>query len=226
VFLEGGKRTLSKPIIKKDPITPDILNKIIDMYGKDHSNLKNVRLCAMLLLGYAGFLRYSEIANLKMENINLFPSYIVVNIVSGKTDVYRRGNNVVIAKTNGKACPVSWLLRYISLAELRYDSEDFIFRAIRYFKSKNVYKLINVNRSLSYTRARELLINCLTVLGLDSSKFCLHSLRSGDTTAAAANNISDRLIKEHGRWKTDFSKDGYIQDTISNQLSVSANLGI
>lgn len=226
VFLEGGKRTLSKPIIKKDPITPDILNKIIDMYGKDHSNLKNVRLCAMLLLGYAGFLRYSEIANLKMENIKFFPSYIVVNIVSGKTDVYRRGNNVVIAKTNGKACPVSWLLRYISLAELRYDSEDFIFRAIRYFKSKNVYKLINVNRSLSYTRARELLINCLTVLGLDSSKFCLHSLRSGGTTAAAANNISDRLIKEHGRWKTDFSKDGYIQDTISNQLSVSANLGI
>ena len=180
----------------------------------------------MLLLGYAGFLRYSEIANLKMENVNFFPSYIVVIIVSGKTDVYRRGNNVVIAKTNGKACPVSWLLRYISLAELRYDNEDFIVRAIRYFKSKNVYKLINVNRPLSYTRARELLINCLTVLGLDSSKFCLHSLRSGGTTAAAANNISDRLIKEHGRWKTEFSKDGYIQDTISNQLSVSANLGI
>jgi site-specific recombinase XerD len=64
--------TLSKPIIRKDPITPDIHNKIIDMYGKDHSNLKNVRLCAMLLLGYAGFLRYSEIANLKMENINFF----------------------------------------------------------------------------------------------------------------------------------------------------------
>jgi hypothetical protein len=41
--------------------------------------------------------------------------YIVVIIVSGKTDVFRRGNNVVIAKTNGKACPVSWLLRYISL---------------------------------------------------------------------------------------------------------------
>jgi hypothetical protein len=33
--------------------------------------------------------RYSEIANLKMENIIFFPSYIVVNIVSGKTDVYR-----------------------------------------------------------------------------------------------------------------------------------------
>jgi hypothetical protein len=54
VFLEGGKRTLSKPIIKKDPITPDILSKIIDIYGKDHSNLKNVRLCAMLLLGRNG----------------------------------------------------------------------------------------------------------------------------------------------------------------------------
>ena len=59
----------------------------------------------MLLLEYAGFLRYSEIANLKMENIKCFPSYIVVNIVSGKTDVYRRGNNVGIAKTNSKALP-------------------------------------------------------------------------------------------------------------------------
>jgi hypothetical protein len=185
-----------------------------------------VRLCALLLLEYAGFLRYSEIANLKMENIKCVPSYIVVNIVSGKTDVYRCWNNVVIAKTNGKAGPVSWLVRYISLAELRYDSEDFIFRSIRYFMSKNVYKLINVNRPLSYIRARELLSNCLSVLGLDRSKCCLHSLRSGGTIAAAANNISDTLIKEHGRWKTDFSKDGYIQDTISNQLLVSANSGI
>ena len=155
-----------------------------------------------------------------MENIKCVPSYIVVNIVSGKTDVYRCWNNVVIAKTNGKACPVSWLVRYISLAELRYDSEDFIFRFIRYIKSKNVYKLINVNRPLSYPQARELFINCLSVLGLDSSKFCLHSLRSAGTTAAATNNISDRLIKEHGSWKTDFAKEGYIQDTISNQLSV------
>ena len=47
MFLKGGKRTLSKPIIKKDPITPDILNKIIDMYGKDHSNLrKREALCS------------------------------------------------------------------------------------------------------------------------------------------------------------------------------------
>jgi hypothetical protein len=36
----------------------------------------------MLLLGYAGFHRYSEIANLKMENIKFVPSYIVVNIVT------------------------------------------------------------------------------------------------------------------------------------------------
>jgi hypothetical protein len=49
VFLEGGKRTLSKPIIKRDPITPDILNKIIDMYGKDHSN--NVSQCLAVSLG-------------------------------------------------------------------------------------------------------------------------------------------------------------------------------
>jgi hypothetical protein len=34
VFLEGGKRTLSKPIIKKDPITPSCRNSAKEMYLK------------------------------------------------------------------------------------------------------------------------------------------------------------------------------------------------
>jgi len=84
-----------------------------------------------------------------------------------------------------------------------------------------VYKLVAKNISLSYTRARELLLNSLTAIGLDSKQFCLHG-----ASAAASNNISDRLIKAHGRWRTDVTKDGYIKDNLNKQLVVSSNLGI
>ena len=143
-----------------------------------------------------------------------------------KTDVNRRGNNVIISKTNSSTCPVSWLLTYINLAGLVFDSDQYIFRSVRFFKSKNLHQLVSVNRPLSYTRAREILLNTLNAIGLDSKHFCLHSLRSGGATAAAGNNVSDRLIKEHGRWRTEFSRDGYIKDCVDTQLSVSSNLGI
>ncbi|XP_071139880.1 integrase/recombinase xerD homolog [Mytilus edulis] len=226
MMIEGAKRILSKPVLKKEPITADHLQKIVDKIGSDRAHLPNVRICAMMLVGYAGFLRYSEIANLKMCNIKFFDTYVSLNIETGKTDVYRRGNNVIISKTNLPTCPVVWLLTYINLAKLALDSNQYVFRSVRFFKSVNSYKLAEVNRPLSYTRARELLLGTLTAIGLDCKLFCLHSLRSGGATAAARNDVPDRLIKEHGRWRTDFAKDGYIKDSVKKQLTVSSNLGI
>jgi len=66
----------------------------------------------------------------------------------------------------------------------------------------------------------------LTAAGLDKSKDCLHNLRSGGVTAAANNKVPDRLLRVHGRWASDKSKDGYIEDSLYNRLFVSRNLSI
>ena len=52
------------------------------------------------------------------------------------------------------------------------------------------------------------------------------SLRRGGVSAAAKNNVSDRLLRAHGRWASDRSKDGYIQDELYNKLLVSRNLDL
>ena len=36
-------------------------------------------------------------------------------------------------------------------------------------------------------------------------------MRSGGATHAANNRVPERLLKAHGRWKSDFSKDSYIK---------------
>ena len=77
-----------------------------------------------VLIGFAGFLRYSEISHLKMCNLSIFDSYIVLFIECSRTDIYRRGKNVIVSRTSVKTCPVTWFLKYISLAGLSFGSDE------------------------------------------------------------------------------------------------------
>ena len=60
------------------------------------------------------------------------------------------------------------------------------------------------------TRVQEILLDGLESLGLEKSKFGLHSLRSG-----GAAGINDRVFKKHGRWASDTAKDGYVHESIT-----------
>jgi integrase len=227
MLIQGGRRILAKPVQKKEPITIDILKSIHDFYrlSENKSDLNSVRLFCMLIVGYSGFLRFNEIANLKVKDVKFCDLYMELCIQSSKTDVYRRGGAVTIAKAGGSLCPVFWMKHYFELAKLS-SPEEYVFRAIRFFKSLNQYKLCEQNRPISYTRARELLLGILKTVGLDSTLFGLHSLRSGGASAAATNKVPDRLIKVHGRWKSDFSRDNYIKDSMENKLKVTRNLNL
>ena len=180
----------------------------------------------MFLVGFSGFLRFNEISNLKVKDIKFHDLHMSLYIEKSKTDVYRRGNEVIISKTNSKYCPVYWMKHYLSLAEISQKPDEYVFRSIRYFKSLGKYKLCTINKPLSYTRAREILLQALSELGLDIKQFGLHSLRSGGVTSASANDVPDRLLKIHGRWKSDISKDGYIKDPLGKMLKVTQNLNL
>jgi integrase len=219
LILEGGKRLLSKPVCKKDPITPDILQRIIAVFG-DRNDVSKLRICVLFLLAFSGFLRYSELSNIKMNNLEFQDAHIKITIAKSKTDMNRIGSSVIITKTDNDLCPVFWLKRYIELTDLKYNSDEYIFRSLSFFKSKGVHKLCTRNVPLSYTRAREILLSSLDRVGLDKSSFGLHSLGSGGASSGANHGVSDRLLKMHGCWVTDRSKDGYIKDNLESQMAV------
>ena len=88
------------------------------------------------------------------------------------------------------------------------------------------YKLRSVDKPISYSRSREIILKELENIGLNKSKFGIHNLRSGGATAAAESGVSDRLFKRHGRWKSENAKDGYVHENLDEILSLSKNLGI
>ena len=84
-----------------------------------------------------------------------------------------------------------------------------------------------MNKKLSYTSAKEVLVSRLQEVMGPTSNLGLHSLRSGGVSAVSNNsNLSERCIKRHGRWRIDSCKNMYIEDSIHKRLSVSLNLGL
>ena len=82
----------------------------------------------------------------------------------------------------------------------------------------NCFKLYGVK--ISYSRCREIFKECLKEIGVDHELYGLHSLRSGGATSAVSYNfnLSERLLKLHGRWKSDNAKDMHILQDVSKHL--------
>lgn len=76
---------------------------------------------------------------------------------------------MVISRTETEYCPVVMLERYLREANLDLDSDQFIFRAVTFFKSTNTTALCKQNKPLSYTRTREILLEVLDQLGYDKN---------------------------------------------------------
>ena len=221
---QGARRVLSRQVVKKEPITPDMLHRLVEKFGLS-SNLYDLRTVAMCLTAYCGFLRFSELVNLRCCDVEFHEDHLSLFIEKSKTDQFREGRWIFIAKLDSVACPVRILRKYLTSAKLDTSDDGFLFRQLTYCKSTKSYKIRNTGE-MSYTRAHELLIEKLVALGLNPTQFGLHSLRAGGASAAANAGISDRLFKKHGRWRSDSAKDGYVKENISTLLSVSKNLGL
>ena len=169
------------------------------------------------------FLRYDELAKLRYCDVTFSPLRMAVHIASSKTDQYRQGDNVLVARTGSATCLVNMLERYYTMAALSTQSKLHLFRGIVVTKNG---KRLRSQGSLSYTRLRELFLSKLFQLGFDPKQFGLHSLRSGGASAAANAGVPDRLFKRHGHWHSESAKDGYIKDSVSALMSVSESLNL
>ena len=129
---EGSIRDTSKPVVKKEPITPDYLKLLVQRIRSD--NLFNMQTLIMCLLGFTGFLRYSELANIKLCDILFENTHMTINIVRSKTDVHKEGHKLCIARTHCVTCPVHKLEQYLKMLDVDINSQEYLFRSLTYCK--------------------------------------------------------------------------------------------
>ena len=160
---------------RKEPITPELLKTIVG--GADLSNALELRNVCLYLLCFAGFLRFDDVSRIKRNRISFHSGYMSIKVEKSKNDQLRQGDEVLIAKGEGTACPVRILEEYLNRFNIDPQSDQFIFR--RLIKTKKSYKLASNNKPIGYSTFRDHLRKTLRGFVPDPQVYGTHSFRSG-----------------------------------------------
>ena len=133
------ERALAKPK-KKEPITPAMLKDLVDAAGPSPS-LTDTRTIAMALTAFSAFLRFDEVVSLQCCDVQFRAGYMVIKVLSSKTDQLRQGDEVVVVRSGSATCPVVCLEQYCKLAGIDSASTERLFWAISH--TRNGEKLRN-----------------------------------------------------------------------------------
>ena len=115
LLLESAKRLLSVPVKKKEPVTPEVIQRLVAHYGSVSASLADLRLLILCVLGYAGFFSFNELVQWRRCDFQFEDSFMRIFVQRSKTDIYRDGSWVFIAKTFKPTCPVLLTLRYFAV---------------------------------------------------------------------------------------------------------------
>ncbi len=161
----------ARPAVKKEPLLPEHFVQLADLPSSN--TLKELRDRAILLFGFAGGFRRSELVALNVEDVRFDGAGADALIVRSKTDQEGEGRHKAVARNSGRRCPVAALEKYMRLGSIVSGS---IFRVIRSEK---------ITEARLHDRAVALIVkNAVASLGLDPKKYAGHSLRCGFITAA------------------------------------------
>ena len=195
--LRGIRRTAGSASSRKAPATAD---KIVAMVGKAGDDVKGLRDRALLLLGFAGAFRRSELVALDVADLQFCDGGLRVVIRKSKTDQEGQGATIAIAR-GSIACPVEAVRAWIKTAG--FDGP--LFRPVT--KTGKISA-----RRLSAKAVAELVKAYARRAGLRSADFSGHSLRSGFLTSAAAKGASIFKMMDVSRHKSIDTLRGYVRD--------------
>lgn len=172
--LAGIRRSRGVRQTKALALTEAELRQITDALNTD--SLQDLRDRALLMIGWRGALRRSEIVALKVENLETAEAGLILHIEHSKTDQDGEGQMVpIFSKASIRHCPIAALQRYLDTAGITEGT---------------IFPLTAQSVSLILARAAER-------AGLDPDRIAglsAHSLRAGYATQAAANGYAAEQI--------------------------------
>ena len=198
-FLGGLRRELGVAVSRKRPVLVDDLKIIIQALP---STLIGIRNRCLLLLGFAGAFRRSELVALNTNDFEMTPEGLVVAIRRGQTDQIGEGRVIGIPYGTDITCPVRAVQDWLAASSI---TSGPVFRQV------NRHGQILPGR-LSGEAVALVVKQYVEQLGFDPGRFAGHSLRAGLAVSAAAHGKSERSIMRQTGHRVSESVRRYIND--------------
>ncbi|MDR3516555.1 MAG: tyrosine-type recombinase/integrase [Azospirillaceae bacterium] len=193
--LAGIRRHHGQPPAQKDPVLGEDLLRMVETLGRD---LRGLRDRAILLLGFAGGLRRSEIVGLDVDDDPAGDGTGRLEILAGGALLQVKGKTgwrtVEVGRgSNDQTCPVAAVELWLKLARIAHGP---VFRRVSRDGKRALDPRLNdrhVARLVQNTAVAAGLRGDLPE-GLRRARFAGHSLRAGLATAAEAE---ERHVQKH-----------------------------
>ena len=197
----GIRRAWGKPPDRKAPAVDEEIKRMIDAVEPETN--KGLRDRALLLFGFAGAFRRSELVALNTWNVEHRKEGVKVTIEVSKTDQEAQGQAIAIVRQpNSPYCPVKALQDWLTVAGIE--------RGALFLRMHRGDK-IGIDR-LSAQSVAMIIKDYAHKVGLDSSRYSGHSLRRGFLTSAARNRANIFKMADQSRHKSLDVLRQYVQE--------------
>ena len=198
---------------KAPAVTPE-LRRMVDTLS---DKLIGARDRALLLLGFAGAFRRSELVGLDVADVHAGHDGLTVTVRRSKTDQEGQGRRVGIPYgSHPHTCPVRSHLAWLEKSAL---TEGPLYRSVNRHGQLQSGRLSDRSVALIVKRAAE-------KAGLDPAKYAGHSLRAGLATSAAQAGVSERSIMAQTGHKSVMVARRYIRDGSLFRDNAAAQVGL
>jgi integrase len=191
--LRGVAQKEAKPLLKED------LFAILDVMG---DSVKDARDRALLLVGFAGAFRRSELVGLDVSDVERVRQGVILHLRKSKTDPLGKGRKIGIPYARGRHCPVAAIDAWLERSGI---VEGAVFR--------------NINRHghiadscLSGEGVAIVIRKRLRAAGIDPDGFSGHSLRAGFATSASQAGVLSLKIRQQTGHASDAMLARYVRN--------------
>ena len=213
--LRGIGRTHGVAQTGVDPVCVDELRAMVAALDVD--TLAGLRDRALLLLGFAGAFRRSELVALEVADLAFCGDGLTVTLRRSKVDQEGEGEAVGLPYgAHAATCPVRTVRGWLDAAGI---GDGPLFRSVDRHGNVGSQAMAGRSVALIVKRAAE-------GAGLDPAGFSGHSLRAGLATSAAQAGKSERTIMRQGRWRSVTTARRYIRDADLYRDNAAAGIGL
>lgn len=199
LLLQGIRRELGTAPAQK---APAMRSELTRMLARLPDSLAGRRDRALLLLGFAGAFRRSELVALDVADLQFNATGLVANVARSKTDQEGAGTIKHVPALKARAlCPVAAVRAWMDAAGIQSGP---LFRKVDRWDAVHAGRLGDKAVALVIKRAA-------AAAGLEPRQFAGHSLRAGFATQAAADEVDTLAIREVTGHKSDAMLSRYVR---------------
>ena len=232
--IRGLERDLSKPVKKREGLTPNDIRLILLRCLKSGYSLLDIRFAAAVVLMFHGDCRYEEAVGVARSNISLLPSgNLLLVLLKGKTNQTAHRFQLVIKNSeevNQRLNPVHILTTYIEKLKILSPAGEMLFPAMKSIQGNGGERVTvpcSPEKPWTADAARRFQKAVLTDLGISDrapSGFGLHSHRVGGVTGALGLGVPLELVQNQARHASTTTTAAYLMAPESQKARVSGIL--